>query len=394
MNAWTGTGDIRRKLEREWEQGKILAARLGGDSSYPRRIPLKGPQAGQWALEYDAARAWVAALSQGEEEGGFTLEWQEVNLRRLGRNRIPKALLFSSEESLLRFINKDKAATRFDLLSAQILAQFPELRSWLERRPLVALRHHREWPRLLAVIHYLKAHPHPGIYLRQLPIPEVDTKFMEQHRKLLAELLDLSLPPELIDRNATGAAGFCQRYGFLPKPVQLRFRLLDPRLYLHGLSDLQIPVTDFGRLELAVDQVFITENEINGLAFPEVERALIIFGLGFGLERLAGIDWLVDKKINYWGDIDSHGFVMLDQLRAAFPQARSLLMDRETLLAHRPLWGREKRPSRRELKRLTHGEEEVYQLLLHDQLAEALRLEQERIAFPAVVEALERLGAA
>ena len=57
--------------------------------------------------------------------------------------------------------------------------------------------------------------------------PLVDTKFIESHRDVLIELFDLVLPPEAIDRSATGAFGFCQRYGFLDKPLRIRFRLLD-----------------------------------------------------------------------------------------------------------------------------------------------------------------------
>jgi hypothetical protein len=37
-------------------------------------------------------------------------------------------------------------------------------------------------------------------------------------------------------------------------------------------------------------------------------------------------------------DIDTHGFAILSQARSVFPELKSLLMDRETLLANRPLW--------------------------------------------------------
>ena len=70
-----------------------------------------------------------------------------------------------------------------------------------------------------------------------------------------------------------GVAAFEQRYGFLAKPAQVRFRLLDPCLYIHGLSDLQIPADEFATLDPpGVEQVFITENDINGLAFPGAEK--------------------------------------------------------------------------------------------------------------------------
>ena len=41
-----------------------------------------------------------------------------------------------------------------------------------------------------------------------------------------------------------------------------------------------------------VERVFITENEINGLAFPETPSSMVVFGLGYGLERLAVIEFL------------------------------------------------------------------------------------------------------
>ena len=83
-----------------------------------------------------------------------------------------------------------------------------------------------------------------------------------------------------------------------------------------------------------MDRVFITENEINGLAFPDVPGSLVIFGLGYGLDRLSEVSWLHRREVHYWGDIDTYGFHILDRLRALFPAARSFLMDRETLLEH------------------------------------------------------------
>ncbi|AGF77787.1 hypothetical protein UWK_01219 [Desulfocapsa sulfexigens DSM 10523] len=391
MSNWSSIKDLRKKLEREWEQGKLLSARLRGEDLCPRRITLKRPLGNEWAEKWDTAKAWVDELIEAETHGAFTIESQEVNHRQLGRNSFPQAVLFKTDESILSFIGKLSAARIFDELCCQILADFPELRSWLEKRPLVALQYQKQWPRLLAVLKYLKSNPRPGIYVRQLEIPEVDTKFIEKHKKPLSELLDLILSKEMIESSATGAKRFEERYGFLSKPVQVRFRILDPDLYLHGLSDLHVPVSEFCALNLEVDHVFITENEINGLAFPNVKNAIIIFGLGFGLDRLANIQWLLGKKIHYWGDIDTHGYVMLDQLRSYFPQASSFLMDRETLMAHESLWGQESKPTRRSLTRLDEKELGIYEFLVKNLLRDALRLEQERISYSFVLKILKKL---
>jgi hypothetical protein len=231
----------------------------------------------------------------------------------------------------------------------------------------------------------------PRSYLRQLSVHGVDSKFIEARKGLLSELLDCILPLEAIDAQATGSKNFEQRYGLRTKPISIRFRLLDERLYLHGLSDLAIPAAQFAALALPAKRVFITENEINGLAFPDMPESLVIFGLGYGLDRLAEIEWLKDRAIYYWGDIDTHGFAILDRLRAAFPHAHSFLMDHETLMTHRDLWVQESECHRAPLSRLNPPERSLFDDLVHDNLGERVRLEQERVSYVWLLHALEAM---
>jgi hypothetical protein len=101
-----------------------------------------------------------------------------------------------------------------------------------------------------------------------------------------------------------------------------------------------------------------------------------------------------DREIRYWGDIDTHGFAMLDRLRAIFPAARSLLMDRETLLAHRALWVREDTPFRGPLMRLESDERELFEALVHNRLGDGIRLEQERVSFGRVRQVMQDIAIA
>ncbi|WP_086857067.1 Wadjet anti-phage system protein JetD domain-containing protein [Amycolatopsis lexingtonensis] len=52
------------------------------------------------------------------------------------------------------------------------------------------------------------------------------------------------------------------------------------------------------------------------------------------------------KNLVYWGDIDTHGFAILNRVRRSFECTGSMLMDRATLLAHEGQWVGE-RPSKR-----------------------------------------------
>ncbi|MGN6524272.1 MAG: Wadjet anti-phage system protein JetD domain-containing protein, partial [Actinomycetes bacterium] len=89
-----------------------------------------------------------------------------------------------------------------------------------------------------------------------------------------------------------------------------------------------------------------------------------------------------------WGDIDTHGFAILDRLRAWLPQTRSVLMDRATLLAHRERWVEEDRPTRAALSRLTEDERALYEDLVTDAFGQRVRLEQEVIDWGWVGESL------
>lgn len=127
--------------------------------------------------------------------------------------------------------------------------------------------------------------------------------------------------------------------------------------------------------------MFITENELNGLVFPYIPESIVIFGLGYCLEMLRPAAWLDDVELLYWRDIDTHGFVMLDRLRARFPQVQSFLMDRATLHEHRKQWVEEAAPHLGALSRLTADEGVLYDDLAANRLGKRVRLEQERISF-------------
>lgn len=391
-SAWSTPDDIVASIQRLWDSGALLAARLDDVALFPHEVRLRQPSVAAMGEQFDLVRSWIAALDAGSSGYGYELVWRDINHRQLGRNRIPVAALIESEAVALRMIGRAAHARRFDELASATVAVFPALRPWLARQPLQLLEHEAAWERILAVLRWFVAHPRPGIYLRQLDIPGVDTKFIEARRGLLAELLDQVLPAESIDAGAIGARHFQARYGLLDKPAQIRFRILDPRHYIGGCSDLAVPVAQFAALRSSVERVFITENEVNALAFPDMDASMVVFGGGYGIERLAQVEWVRGKHVVYWGDIDTHGFAILDRLRAWMPDVRSVLMDEATLQAHRHVWGREDVDKRflGDLQRLTGDERALFLQLRDDLVDERLRLEQERISYAWAVDAIRR----
>lgn len=385
---WTTPTELRRKVRRLWDRGTILASLVTGESLFPKRLSIRGPTSAELAVSFEQARDWALSL---RAMAHVRLEEREFRHRLLGSNSLPRAAWLDTMDHALALLGKTRERERFEEILEVTRRRRPLLLDWLGKRPLVALKLVQDWERLLDVVAWIHAHPRPGIYIRQLDLPGVHTKFIEKHRSMLSQLLDCALPADAIEQDLTGVRQFEGRYGFKAKPERIRFRMLDAACGDFGfrpLADIEIDAATFAALDPPLSQVFITENEINFLAFPDVPASMVIFGAGYGFESLSGALWLNACRLCYWGDIDTHGFAILDQLRAHFPHAESFLMDRSTLLANKGLWGREESPIVRDLPRLHASERQLYEDLCANRLGERLRLEQERIGFDRVLQAL------
>lgn len=391
-SAWSDAAALRQQVQKWWQRGELLASLVTGESLFPRRLVLKTPGSGELLQQFEQVRHWISALKTVPH---CRLVWREVAHRQLGSNSVPHEVWLDTLADACALIGMRRELACFAALLKTTRDSQPCLLPWLAKRPLRALELADEWPHLLAIVQWLQQHPRPGVYLRQVDIPGVHSKFIESRRAVLSELLDLALPPAAINQQDNGQ--FAVRYGFREKPLLVRCRVLDPALLesqaLWG-SDITLEAGHFASLNLPCQRVFITENEINFLAFPAMSQSLLIFGAGYGFDALRQARWLRHCRVFYWGDIDTHGFAILDQLRSQLPQVESMLMDHATLLAHQVLWGEEDKPISRDLPRLSDAESALYDDLRDQKLGPNLRLEQERIGFGWLRRALAGLGAA
>ena len=201
---------------------------------------------------------------------------------------------------MLNYLAKMKEFAQFQHLTAQSLAQEGLLFDWLVRYPFKVMAHAEVWQQLLKVCAYFEKHPQPNCYLRQLDIMTVDSKFIEQHKSILSELLTELLPSSSYQDEIIGLKnnGFERRYGLRYDPPLIRFRILDKALKINGLSDLSLTLSEFRQLQLSAETVFIVENKITMLAFPEYPKAMVIFGLGYAVNLLAEAQCLQNTKKN------------------------------------------------------------------------------------------------
>ncbi|BDB41022.1 MULTISPECIES: Wadjet anti-phage system protein JetD domain-containing protein [Mycobacterium] len=375
--AWTTSAGIAVRVRRRWDDGSLLRGYANGDPFEPIEVPLRGPKPSQVGDDLAAARQWVADLQASARDGErFTLQWQAIGGRRIGRNQLPSRAMISTFEQAVALLGVTALVRKFDELLV-LADQHRRVRQWIVDHPHRALELGPEMPRLIAAYVWLDINRQSQKYLREISAPGVDTKFAERHRPVLAAMLGVS----------STAAGFVAGLGLRSKPGLVRLRP-SPSLGLPGptLSELGLRPEELARLDVVPRQAVIVENEISYLSFDVPEDGVVIWGRGFDVDSVGRSPWLAGADVLYWGDIDTHGFAILDRLRAWLPHVRSVLMDRETLLAHRDRWVAEDRPARSLLTRLTPPEQELYCDLVTDGLGERVRLEQERIDWQWVVQ--------
>ena len=371
---------VRKRL------GSLLSGGLGGPGEIPFWIGLRGPTASELGARFDEVRGWAAEWERAAS-GPLRVEYKKVGGRSFGANEVPYRAWIDGYEQAWQLLGVRPEAERLLALAERTRDSHPRLVSWLVRRPLKALELAGDWERLLATVAWIDSHDVSGLYLRQVDVPGVDTKFIGSHRGVLSELLDLQLAPSRID---VAGEGFEGRYGFRRKPGYVRFRLESGST---GFSEMVVRVDELQAAPVGVTRVYVIENEVTYLAFPLRAGEAVILGGGYAVGLLESLTWLSSLDVVYWGDIDTHGFAILNRLRRHFPDARSMLMDRATLLAHQSQWVTESAPTAVALDYLDQAESELYRALVGGDFGPAVRLEQERVSFARVWGAASGAGA-
>lgn len=313
-----------------------------------------------------------------EKKGfGYSIEYTTVKTKLHGVQDLPSSIVFQSENDYLKFIGKEKVTARFKEDIARIIEDYPELNDWIYKYPRKVIEN--DWDSLLKVCAYFKRTPQPNLYIRELPI-KVHTKFVEANKGVIRELLDI-LIADYVDLDEKH---FESRFHLKYDEPIVRLRILDHSIShqsFANIDDISIPVCQFKQLAFPVQRVYVVENKINMLSFPMIEKSIVLWGHGFGVETICDVEWLKDKDIFYWGDLDAQGFQILSLLRSHYGQVKSFLMDRPTFDEF--FEGDKGTPTNVEKDLcLTPEENEMFQYLkIHN-----LRLEQEKVPYEYAIE--------
>ena len=322
-------------------------------------------------------QTWIAAWRN--RHGNGTLVWAERCWRILGTQSVPEKLILNKPEDAASWIGKTDewscAVTRYKTLTEK----WPALTDILTRHySFLAGCNETDYSYLVEMLTWINANPNSNLYPRQIPVSGICSKWPEHNKKIVGELAAII--------NGVNNTDFFKACGLKSPPQLIRIRILDQQLRnkTGGLCDISIPLEEAAGLVIKPATVFIVENLQTGLAFGDLPGSVVIMGLGYGVDVLEKLSWLHNARCFYWGDIDTHGFAILNRARKYLPALESIIMDETTLLNHRQLCVEEKKQhTSDELPLLTNNEQKTFDSLKNNVWGQNIRLEQERVCWEA-----------
>lgn len=375
---------------------------LDDAGNWPLVRGLEPPTGADIRAQLDNVTRWTSAWTSARLPEGVRIMRETVQMRGIGAQTLPVRIEFDFPRSVAEFAGQANAWDRVVQRRALLMRQWPQL------TPAAGLGRLYDWleeasdadvERLIAVADWMLTHPDSGLYLRQLPIAGVDTKWIESGQRRAVGMLVALL------RGAPDAGGeverdFLRLCGLRAPEARVRIMVLDPELrrMVGGMRDLQAPLSELAGLPWAPRATLFVENLACAHSLPDLASTVAVAGLGRAVQLTGVLPWIHRSQTFYWGDIDTDGLEILSLARASFSGIRSLLMDRATLLRYRDRWvGEGVANDHAARERLSCEERALYEELLANEWsgwdrAQGVRLEQERLDWPHVEQQLLQIS--
>ncbi|WHT22655.1 DUF3322 domain-containing protein [Crossiella sp. CA-258035] len=376
----------RRFAERypDWARG------LG---SWPLRVPLGPPTTAQRAESpivcHEWAHAWAAYPGPGEIE--------HANLRfPTAVHRMPRTLVLHRAADVAAAHAEDRQVwNRCGQRLVQLQETFPDARfTGLVRR--ITELPDLDYERLVRAVTWLRANPASGLFLRQLPIEGIDTKWLGAHATLVLAMLGDDPEHAAAGEPLSGKRALHRRLGLLVVPELVQVNVCDAglRVQFAGMRHFAATVADLNWWPRPPSAVVILENKETGFAVTDDHPGLVVLhGHGFHVEQYARISWVRSaRQVLYWGDLDVPGLQFVSDLRGHGVPARTILTDTGTLDRYRHLAVVGALPQRTTAPPgLSPPEQELYARLTAyaAEHGTGLLLEQERVPWPVAYAALK-----
>ncbi|WOP14191.1 DUF3322 domain-containing protein [Ottowia sp. SB7-C50] len=320
--------DLALQLRRQWaDTSRRLRQLLAEEGAWPVELPIPLPAASRLESDLQAVRQHVQAW-RAVRTGHVV--WEPRRYRSTAEAvEMPRTWVLQTPVEWVAAMQEAAIGREFARL--QRLAVLPAVQArpdWLKvlirQRHLLENSAENDVARAIGLAAQLAPGCAAGLPLRALPFAGIDGKLWERQRTLLTMLLETEHPGQLsqglehfLDAQAEGThwLDVVDLDGsLLPWPV-LRVRS-------HDLARHPPP----GAALLLVENHQCLHHLPPGGELPDT---VAILGAGLDLAWLRA-DWLRERAVAYWGDIDTWGLTMLALARQQVPQLTALCMDEPT----------------------------------------------------------------
>ena len=320
--------DIAARMQRQWQRKPFRLEMLTGSDAWPKSYTIGLPSATDMSTTPALVREHI---SRWKHTSVGDIVWREMNYRASSESiSVPSQWILERPSDWVRATAARQVAVDYDLLGYLISHAEPELRDVLiVNLKLLQARSREELLSALELSSKLKPGEAQGRPLRLLAGHGVDTKFFERNRQLLISLLDARYAGEVSEQGLHSfldATPDGEHWLFVAplQPGLLPFRIQQVRS--QELSTLALD-------SIRASRILIVENRQCWHSLPQLDDTIAILGSGLDLDWLKA-QWLDNKNIAYWGDIDTWGFAMLARARQHRPHLTAILMDRQTFEEH------------------------------------------------------------
>lgn len=309
--------ELALRWARQWEVADTREQRLLDARAWPISLPIGKPSTAEFTQRTTDVREH---LKRWRAVGVGRVLWESVTYRG-GSEAVDVPVQWVLDSPSEWSAACDDAAVRkeFERLGRLVAAADPVFhRTLVRQRHLLQDKPEAEISQAIELARVLTPGCAAGRPLRALGVCGVDSKFFERHRALIAQLLDARFDGRVSD---LGLEAFLEALD--ESEHWLLIAPLAPGLL--PFAQQRVRAREIATQPLPGSHLVIVENERCLHQLPSLLDTVAILGAGLNLEWLCA-EWLQDRRIAYWGDLDTWGLLMLSRARERQPHLEPLLM--------------------------------------------------------------------
>lgn len=311
--------DLARKLARQWRNPRWREQRLLSADAWPLALPIGTPDASQFSK---SPTQLLRHLRRWREVKAGEVEWGEKRYRNAGEAvALPLRWQIRKPSEWVQASGDAQITEEYAFLSRLIARVDPMYHALLIRQlPRILRKPESEIVTATQIATRLQPGEAQGKPLRALSVAGRDSKFLERNRRLLTSMLDLRFAGEASEQGLEGFLGAVSEKDHWLLLLPLRSGLLP-------FEQLRIRASELMQTPLPVQNILVVENEQCLHQLPRPADCIAVLGAGLNLNWLQA-RWLADRRLAYWGDLDTWGLLMLAKARSFQPHLQALLMER------------------------------------------------------------------